>query len=200
MVSPIIKIESDKKTKQVQEGELLKPYYKNWIDVLLDVFSFKFLTNMTFFITIFSYFTNLDRLFILFSPFIFVNLITVTILQLFDWDKVILGITGDDDFKRRSDEERKKIINNDSTLYIATHLFSLLYHLLAAIFVYYLLDEFELNSVNFMENYLIQLFILLIFWLLSKKPYGNINEPIYGLIYIIVLFIVNYYLLYRKDI
>lgn len=176
---------------------IIYPYYNTYWEVILyNIISPKYLTNVLFFTTLFAYATRLDRLFLLLLPINIANTIIITIIEVMEWTEVLYSIIGNNKFKELSLDLRKKIIDNDPELNIASHIFSIGYHGFILGILLYLYNVEEYNQINYIENIQIGIFGLLVFWLISKNPYGNINEPLYVISYIIVLILINYLLFY----
>lgn len=183
------------KNKLFVFDRLLFPYYNNYSEILINhVLALKYVSNTTFFVALFAYVTQLDRLFLLLIPIIICNLIIILIIQLAEWEAFLHEAVGNQKFKKLSDTLRKKIIDNDIEFIAWSHVMNVIYHVFMVIIILYLYHTSQFNQVNYIENVLISIFMLLIYWLISDKTYGNINEPVYVCLYIFCLFIANYFL------
>lgn len=186
----------DKKKILSFKDKLVYPYFNNGKEIL-KVLSPKFISNASIYLCLFAYFTNLERIFLLFSPLIIINFLVITLVQLFEWETLIIDVYANRSFRQLNRKFRRKLIRKDEECYIFTHIVSFLYHVIPALLIILFFNYQDKNNImfiNFMENSFILLFITLLFWLLSNRPYGKIKEEIYILIYIFLIFIVNYML------
>lgn len=175
---------------------IIYPYF-NHTKELLKLLSPKFISNISIFMCLFAYFTHLERIFLLFSPLIIINFVIITLVQLFEWDTLIIDVFGNKNFNKMNRKFRKKLVKKDEEFYIFSHIVSFLYHFIPALLIILFFNYQDKNNImiiNFMENSFILLFITLLFWLLSDRPYGKIKEEIYILIYICLIFVINYML------
>ena len=165
-------------------------------EVLINhVLALKYISNTAFFIALFAYVTRLDRIFLLLVPVIICNLVIIILIQIAEWNSFLYEAVGNKKFKKLSDNLRKKIIDNDIEFIVWSHIINLIYNLGMVVIILYLYYSSQFNQINYIENILIGTLIILIYWLVNDdKTYGNINEPTYISIYILLLFITNYYL------
>ena len=177
-------------------NRLLFPYYNSMSEVLINhVLALKYISNTAFFIALFAYVTRLDRIFLLLVPVIICNLVIIILIQIAEWNSFLYEAVGNKKFKKLSDNLRKKIIDNDIEFIVWSHIINLIYNLGMVVITLYLYYSSQFNQINYIENILIGTLIILIYWLVNDdKTYGNINEPTYISIYILLLFITNYYL------
>lgn len=177
---------------------ILFPYYNTIFELLEDsVLNLKYASNIVFYITIFAYFTKLNRLFLVMLPLNLVNFISITLVFLLDSDKLLYKTMGNKKFKKLSFETKKTIIDNDEDNLFIYKILNILYHLfycILVLYLYYNSNSILNTSINYLGNIQINLFIILIYWLIGDKIYGDINENFYISIYILLLIIVNYYL------
>lgn len=174
---------------------LLFPYYNSLSEILINhILTLKYVSTTTFFLAIFSYVTQLDRLFLLLVPIVICNLLIIILIQIAEWNAFLLEAIGNKKFKKLSDNLRKKIIDNDIEFIATTHIISFMIHITMVGIILYLYYTSQFNQINYIENILAGIFILLIYWLISDKAYGDINEPMYICVYILCLFVTNYFL------
>jgi len=174
---------------------VLFPYYGTISEIFINhVLTLKYISNTTFFIALFAYITRLDRLFLLLVPIIICNMIIIILVQIAEWNAFLYEAVGNKKFKKLSDSLRKKIIDNDIEFIGWSHVFSLGYHILMVSIILYLYNISQFNQINYIENILYSIAIILIHWMVSDKVYGDINEPVYIGMYIFCLFITNYVL------
>lgn len=174
---------------------ILFPYYNSLSEIFINhVLTLKYVSTVAFFLAIFSYVTRLDRFFLLLVPIVICNLLIVLLIQIAEWNAFLLEAIGNKKFKKLSDNLRKKIIDNDIEFIATTHIVSFGLHLAMVGIILYLYYTSQFNQINYIENILAGIFMLLVYWLISNKTYGNINEPVYVCVYILCLFMVNYFL------
>ena len=164
------------KTRLFVFDRLLFPYYNTISEIFINhVLALKYISNTTFWMAIFAYITHLDRIFLLLVPIIICNLIIILLIQIAEWNAFLYEAVGNQKFKKLSDDLRKKIIDNDIEFIAWSHIVNVIYHLAIVGIILYLYNSSQFDQVNYIGNVLISTAILLIYWLINDKTYGNIS-------------------------
>ena len=143
--------------------------------------TFKYISNLTIIIGIFSYFMDAISIFFVLAPLIIVNLLVITLILIFDYDAFVLKFNG------------------DSNTFV---IFVILWHFIPVLWLLYILQKDDMIKIfhpNFMSIFLKTLILPIIYYYyeIDLKVYGDINYLCYSIIYFILL-LATCYFLYHK--
>jgi len=80
---------------------VLFPYYNTISEILIShVLALKYISNTTFWIAIFAYATQLDKIFLILVPVIICNLLIVLLIQIAEWNSFLYEAVGNKKFKK----------------------------------------------------------------------------------------------------
>ena len=156
--------------------------------------TFKFISNLSIVICILSYYMNAFELFFVFMPLVIVNLLIILLIQICDFDKLMIGLLG----KLIPNKiQRDKIIPNFA-------LFLNIWHMAPVLWIIYILQNDDLIKIfhpNFMSIFSKSIIIPIIYYYYEHelKVYGDINESFYLIIYILLLLAICFFLFNNKN-
>lgn len=145
--------------------------------------SFRFISNLSIFVSIISYYTNAYDIFFHFIPLVIVNFIIIMFMQFYNLDEFIKGLLNDRLLdKKDRDEVKPQIV-----------LFITLWHLIPLLWLMYILQSQDIIKIfhpNFMGIFLKSALVPIIYYYFESKLqiYGDINYLAYYIIYIGLLF------------
>ena len=151
--------------------------------------TFKFISNLSIIICILSYYMNAFDLFFVFMPLVIVNLLIILLIQICDFDKLMVGLLGN---SIPNKIQRDKIIPNFA-------LFLNIWHMAPVLWIIYILQNDDLIKIfhpNFMTIFAKSIVIPIIYYYYEYelKVYENINKLFYLIIYILLLLAICFYL------
>jgi hypothetical protein len=160
------------------------PEYKQitFLDWLKLGISFRYLSNLSIFGSIISYYTNAYDFFFIFAPLLITNAILNIILIFYDLDEVVKGT-----FEELLPNEIDR--NNIKVEFV---IFNMVWHIIPLFWLYSILERDSLISSfrpNFMGIFLKSSIIPIIYYyyLGGMRIYGNVNDLKYFIMYIITL-------------
>ena len=145
--------------------------------------SFRFISNLSIFVSIIAYYTNAYDIFFHFIPLLIVNFIIIMFMQFYNLDELIKGLLNNRLLdKKYSDEIKPQIV-----------LFITLWHLIPLLWLMYILQSQDIIKIfhpNFMGIFLKSALVPIIYYYFESKlqVYGDINYLAYYIIYIGLLF------------
>lgn len=167
-----------------QIGIQPNPEYKQitFIDWLKLGISFHYLSNLSIFGLIISYYTNAYEFFFIFAPLVITNAILNIILIMFNLDELIKGAFG----------EILPELKDRNKIKFEFILFNFIWHIIPLFWLYSILERDNLISSfrpNFMGIFLKSSIIPIIYYyyLGNNYIYGNIDNMKYFIMYIILL-------------
>jgi len=151
--------------------------------------SFRFISNLSIIISIFSYYMNAYEILFIVAPLVIVNCIIIIYIMLIDLDELMKGT-----LEKYIPEKH----NRDEYKFLFV-IFIILWHLLPIIWIYYIFNKDNLIKYfrpNFMGIYFKSLLIIIIYYYYesNEKIYGDINYLFYFIVYIILLLGICIYL------
>ena len=158
--------------------------------VIKSVLSFRFLSNLSIFVSIIAYYTNAYDIFFHFAPLLIVNFIIIMFMQFYNLDELmemnnLKNILPD---KKDRDELKPQFV-----------LLITLWHVIPLIWLMYILQSQDIIKIfhpNFMGIFLKSSLIPIIYYYFESKLqiYGDINYLAYYIVYFILLFATCVYL------
>ena len=145
--------------------------------------SFRYISNLSIFVSIIAYYTNAYDIFFHFIPLVIVNFIIIMFMQFYNLDEFIKGLLNDRLLdKKNRDEVKPQIV-----------LFITLWHLIPLLWLIYILQSQDIIKIfhpNFMGIFLKSALVPIIYYYFESKLqiYGDINYLAYYIIYIGLLF------------
>ena len=145
--------------------------------------SFRYISNLSIFVSIIAYYTNAYDIFFHFIPLVIVNFIIIMFMQFYNLDEFIKGLLNDRLLdKKNRDEVKPQIV-----------LFITLWHLIPLLWLIYILQSQDIIKIfhpNFMGIFLKSSLIPIIYYYFESKlrVYGDINYLAYYIMYFILLF------------
>ena len=158
--------------------------------VIKSVLSFRFLSNLSIFVSIIAYYTNAYDIFFHFAPLLIVNFVIIMFMQFYNLDELmemnnLKNILPD---KKDRDELKPQFV-----------LLITLWHVIPLIWLMYILQSQDIIKIfhpNFMGIFLKSSLIPIIYYYFESKLqiYGDINYLAYYIVYFILLFATCVYL------
>ena len=145
--------------------------------------SFRFISNLSIFVSIIAYYTNAYNIFFHFIPLVIVNFIIIMFMQFYNLDELIKGLLNNRlPDKKDRDEAKPQIV-----------LFITLWHLIPLLWLMYILQSQDIIKIfhpNFMGIFLKSALVPIIYYYFESnlQVYGDINYLAYYIIYIGLLF------------
>ena len=160
----------------------MEPSSKNWLSLAL---SMKYITNATILASVIGYYTKAYWIFLVSIPLLITNAIVILLLEWFNSYKLTAAVLD-------IPASRLDLINASNVKFI---FINTIWHWLPLVWVWYILGRDNLIEVfrpNFMGCFLAgATFGIGYFYFASQgKYYGEIDYPLYMLVYIIVFFTV----------
>lgn len=156
------------------------------------VLSFRFISNLSIFVSIISYYTNAYDIFFHIIPLLIVNFIMIMFMQVYNLDELMDRYLKDilPDKKYRDDLKPPVV------------LFTTLWHFIPLLWLMYILQSQDLIKIfhpNFMGIFLKSSLIPIIYFYFESKlqVYGDINYLAYYVVYFILLFSTCIYLYHQ---
>ena len=151
--------------------------------------TFKYISNLSIIVCIFSYYMNAFDIFFVFIPLVIVNLLIILLIQICDFDKLMIGILGK---SIPNKIQRDKIIPSFA-------LFLNIWHIAPVLWILYILQNDDLIKIfhpNVMSFFCKSIIIPMIYYYYEHdlQVYGDINELFYLIIYILMLLATCFYL------
>jgi hypothetical protein len=151
--------------------------------------SFRYLSNVSIIVCFLSYYMGAYEVFLTFIPLVIVNFIVINIVQIFNFDELIIGTLG-------------KILPNNKDRYANTPRFVILnelWHLIPIFWIYYILQSQNLINIfrpNFMSVFFKSSLLVIIYYYfeVNMEIYGKINYEVYLILYIIILLTTCFFL------
>lgn len=182
-------------------SKYLYPYYTSPANLFKHVFYFKYLSNVSFILMVFSYLIGAYKIFEICLAITIANCIIFFIIMIGDFKEIVYELMGNETFNKLPTQVKKFIIDKDShTIYPSFIIISSLSHLFSVvigliIFHYY----YHHKSDNYLLIFgLAMLFITGFMLIASRKLYGDIKEELYIALYIPILFTTCYYFFNKK--
>ena len=149
--------------------------------------SFRYLSNISIIVSILAYYMNAVEVFFIFAPLIIVNCIVSIIVNIFNFNELMLGLL-EKDFPDK--ENRDKIIPKYA-------LFNFIWHIVPVFWLIYILQKDDIIKIfhpNFMGTFLKSVIITIIYYYyeINLQIYGKINYLSYLLLYIVLLLVTCY--------
>ncbi len=160
-----------------------------FLDWLKLVVSFRYISNISIIVAIFSYWLNAYELFFICIPLIVVNFIIFVLMSIFDFNEYINGVLG-------TIISDKQVINNYKNEFI---ILNIIWHVLPLFWIYSILSKDNLINLfkpNFINIFFKSSIIAIIYFYYERNLYiyGKIDYLKYFIIYILVLFGINVFL------
>jgi hypothetical protein len=174
----------------------LYPYYTSLPNLFKHVFYFKYISNISFILMVFSYFVGAYKIFQIFLAITISNCIIFLFIMLGDFNQIIYGLLGNDIFKKLPMQVRKYIIDKDSAyIYPSFIIIAIISHLVSVVIGLILYYHYTNKSSNFLSMFGLSVLFISGFILIAEKQlYGDIKEELYLSLYFPILFITCYYL------
>lgn len=152
-------------------------------------FTFRFISNFAILVSILAYYFNLIEIFIIVIPLVIVNFIVINIIQIVNFDELMVGLLG----KVLPDKRDRDKIAIEYTL------INEIYHFVPVLWVMYILQSQEIVKIyrpNFMGTFLKSSIIPIIYYYFENKLeiYGKLNYFGYSIVYMSLLFLTCIYL------
>ena len=151
--------------------------------------TFKYISNLSIIVCILSYYMNAFDLFFIFMPLVIVNLLIIVLMQICDFDKLMIGLLS-------------KTIPNKMQRDMIIPKFALIFniwHLAPVLWIIYILqndDIINLFHPDFMTIFAKSILVPIVYYYYEYelKVYGDINALFYLIIYILCLLATCFYL------
>ena len=158
--------------------------------VIKSIFTFRFISNLSIFVSIIAYYTNAYDIFFHFAPLLIVNFIMIIFMQFYNLDELMIM----DNLKNRFPEKKDRDELKPQLVFFIT-----LWHFIPLLWLMYILQSQDLIKIfhpNFMGIFLKSSLIPIIYAYFESKlqVYGDINYLAYYIIYFILLFATCIYL------
>ena len=159
--------------------------------IIKSISSFRFISNLSIFVTIIAYYTNAYYIFFHFAPLLIVNFIIIMFMQFYNLDELISIIKNRLPDKKDRDELKPQFV-----------LFTTLWHFVPLLWLIYILQSQNIIKIfhpNFMGIFLKSSLIPILYYYYESKlqVYGDINYLAYYIVYIILLFASCIYLYHQ---
>lgn len=159
--------------------------------IIKSIFTFRFISNLSIFVSIIAYYTNAYDIFFHFIPLLIVNFIIIMFMQFYNLDELISIIKNRLPDKKDRDELKPQIV-----------LFITLWHFIPLLWLIYILQSQDIIKIfhpNFMGIFLKSSLIPILYYYYESKlqVYGDINYLAYYIVYIILLFASCIYLYHQ---
>ena len=159
-------------------------------EFIKSILTFKFISNLSIIVSICAYYMNAYNVFFTFVPLVIVNFIMILIVQIFNYDEIMIGLYGKL-YLENKDKDKDTITSKFSIVLV-------LIHLLPVLWIIYILQSRDIIKIfkpNFMNIFLqsISITILYYYFQSNMKIYGNVNYLVYLILYIGLLLATCYY-------
>ena len=160
--------------------------------VIKSIFTLRFISHLSIFVSIVAYYTNAYEIFFHFAPLLIVNFIMIMFMQFYNLDELMNRFLKNRvPDKKDRDELKPQVV-----------LFITLWHFIPLLWLMYILQSQDLIKIfhpNFMGVFLKSSLIPIIYYYFESKlqVYGDINYLAYYVVYIILLFASCIYLYHK---
>ena len=161
-----------------------------------NLLSLRYISNLSIIVTILSYYMNAFDVLFIFIPLLFVNLIIITLLQIFNYDDLMDSLLDNSSLVGSNEKDEP----NTKNKYILYSIFLTLLHLLPIVWIMYILQSQELVKIfhpNYMGVFLQSCVVPIIYYYYESTMhiYGKkINYLAFLIIYIWLLMVMCFYL------
>jgi hypothetical protein len=156
-------------------------------------FSFKYISNLSIIVSIISYYLNAYDVFFIIAPLVFVNLIILLILQIFEYDNLMMGLLGNEFPDKKNRDKQAPLFAFAMNIW----------HIVPVLWLFYIFKSHDVNIVkifhpNFMGTFLKSSILPLIYYYFESnlRVYGDVNYLAYLILYMGLLLATCIYLYY----